>query len=86
MIVYKIFVLYEVTESLKHIPIRYRRKILNFIETLKQNPFEEGEFVEVDLKGNTYQAKIIGKYALYYFVDGAVKEIKIVDLLDADKA
>lgn len=85
MLEYKLFVLFEVTASLKKVPIKYRRKIINFIESLKYNPFQEGEFRETDSIGNSYEAKIFGNFALYYFVDDAVKEVKIIDLIDADK-
>ncbi len=63
---------------------KYKAKILYFLRQLKENPFLESHLKETDSFGNVFDVYIIGKFAIYYFVDHAFKEIKILDLVSAD--
>ena len=84
-IIYELYVRHEVNQRLKKIRGKNREKIFRFIESLINDPFQSGDDIEIDRSGREYQVKIIGKYALYYWADHPVKEVKIVDLIDADK-
>ncbi len=56
------------------------------LEYLAGNPFDEGDYVASDSSGRECQVRIIGPYALFYWSDHAEKEVRIVDLIDADQA
>ncbi len=84
-LVYELYVRHEVYEILSHFRGSSRRRILNFIEYLATNPFDEGDYVERDRSGRECQVRIIGKFAIYYWPDHAEKEVRIVDLIDADR-
>ena len=84
-LVYELYVRHEVYETLSLIRSSSRQRILNFVEYLAQNPFDEGDLAEQDRSGWECQVKIIGKFALYYRADHADKEVRIVDLIDADR-
>ncbi len=84
-LVYELYVRHEVYETLTLIQSSNRQRILNFIEYLAMNPFDEGDYIERDTTGRECQVKTIGKFALFYWPDHAEKEVRIVDLLDADR-
>jgi len=52
-----------------------------FIASLAENPFDEGDFSESDRDGRIVHCKIIRDYAISYYPDHPVKEIKIIELV-----
>ena len=80
---YNLFLIDEVSFSINKTG-KYKSKIISFLKELKNNPFLESHLQEKDTHGNIFDVVIIGKYAIYYFVDHAAKEIKILDLVSPD--
>jgi hypothetical protein len=60
-------------------------KILNFIQSLAEKPFVQGDFTDKDETLRTRQIKIIGDYAITYWADHPAKTVMIVDVALADK-
>lgn len=54
-------------------------------DSLKANPFQEGDYHEDGPYAGPELAKIVGPFAIIYYVDHAVKEVKILDLLLSDE-
>jgi len=52
---------------------------------LAEDPFRAGDYVERDDIGRPIQVKIIGRYAVFFWSDHPVKEVKIVDLKSAGR-
>jgi hypothetical protein len=65
-------------------PPRERALILGFLEQLQSNPNRQGDYQETDSSGRQIQIKIIGKHALTYWADHAVKEVKVTKIELAD--
>jgi len=63
----------------------HREKIMSFIRSLADKPNIKGDFSETDLSHRDVQVKIIGRYAVTYWADHAVSEIKITPIKSADK-
>ncbi len=84
-LIYELYVRHEVYQALTLIRGSNRQRILNFIEYLATNPFDEGDYSERDRTGRNCQVRILGKYAVYYWPDHVEKEVRIVDLIDADR-
>ena len=61
-----------------------RHRILAFIESLANNPERIGDYTEYDDASRPVQIKIVGDYALTYWVDHAVKEVKVTKIEKAD--
>jgi hypothetical protein len=61
-----------------------RDRIMKFIRQLGENPFQRGDYQDKDEAGNEIQVKIISDYAISYWPDHAVREIKIVNVQPAD--
>jgi hypothetical protein len=58
-----------------------RKAIEKFIDYLGENPFDEGDFPEVDESGRKVFSKVIRDYAVTYYPDHAVKELKILEIV-----
>ena len=74
-------------ELLEVVPTRgeQRRLIMNFIRSLAENPRTPGDFTDRDKTLRTRQIKIVGRYAVTYWVDEAVKAVMVVSVRAADK-
>ena len=61
-----------------------RRKILQYLDLLSRSPYTPGDFKEKDATLREREVKVIGKYALSYWVDVPVKIVMVVSLVPAD--
>ena len=80
---YNLYLLDEVSFELNKLR-KYKNKLYDFFDELKNNPFLESHSQLTDRLGNTYDIYIVGKYLIYYYVDHPGKEIKVVALVCAD--
>jgi hypothetical protein len=64
---------------------RQRQEIMKFIYSLRDRPRTKGEYTDKDASLQTQQIKIIGDYAITYWLDDAVKSVMVVDVRPADK-
>ncbi len=62
-----------------------RERVMNFVRSLAGNPNMIGDFSEKDGAGRTVQIKIVGRYAVTFWADHAVSEVKITHIKPADK-
>ena len=81
---YAVYLRLEAAELLKSVAIRNRRGIENFVDSLSGNPFKTGDYAETDAAGRPIQIKILGNFAVAFWADHAVKEIKVVAIVRAD--
>lgn len=80
MKLYRVFIATEVMVALKKCNAVDQSKITRFLDALSGNPFLPGDYAERDDIGRPIQVLIIGRHAVCYWADHAVKEIKILDL------
>jgi hypothetical protein len=73
---------YEVLRDMKR---AQRERVLRWVEQLEIDPSRDGEFTEVDDTARKIQVSIIGSHAIYFWYDGPVNEVKVVDLRPADR-
>ena len=62
-----------------------RRLIMAFIRSLAEKPYTPGDFTDQDETMRTRQIKIIGRYAVTYWVDDPVKAVMVVEVQPADQ-
>ena len=80
---YRVLVCIEILQIQQ--PSRQERDlILRFLESLESRPSRKGDYEEMDAVGRPVQIKVIGKYALTYWADHAVKEVKVTRIELAD--
>lgn len=64
---------------------KQHRLIMNFIRGLAEDPHLRGDYAEADDAGRQLEVKIVGRYALTYWADHAVKEVKVVHVQPAGR-
>jgi hypothetical protein len=62
-----------------------RRLILDFIYSLREHPDTRGDFTDRDASQRERQIKIVGDYAITYWLDAPVWIVMVVDVRPADK-
>ena len=77
---YEILLKRKVHNELKQIQGSRRKGIEQFIDYISDNPFEEGDFSETDREGRIVHCKIIRDYAITFYPDHAVREVKVIEL------
>lgn len=83
MISYSVFVESGVAESLLRLKAQDWERLLRLFQQLRANPFVDGDYVERDDIGRLIQVLLIGRHAVVFWADHAVKEVKILDLKSA---
>ena len=83
---YDLFLRAEAIQALKTTKGLQRKQIFDFIDQLGMNPNITGDYPEVDDTERLIEIKIIGQFAMSFWIDHAAKEIKIVDIRRADRA
>jgi hypothetical protein len=62
-----------------------RRAVTDFIHTLATDPHSTGDFAEKDEVGRTVYVKIVGRFAITFWTDHPVSEVKVTHIKPADK-
>jgi mRNA-degrading endonuclease RelE of RelBE toxin-antitoxin system len=83
---YEVFLRAEAIESLRSVPVKARKRISMFIDSLSADPSSAGDYSLKDPSGRIIEIKIVGSHAITFWADHAVREIKIIDIRNADHA
>ena len=81
---YTVYVRHELFAILQSLPRARRARVAALIDSLGENPFRPADYREYDSLRRPCSVRIIGKHALYFRVDDAAKEVRVLDLVDAD--
>ena len=81
---YSPYVRHEVYLQLKNVPRMQRERVMRFMEALAKDPYQTGDYQDRTPEGREIQIKLIGSYAILFWADHAVREMKIVDFEKAD--
>lgn len=80
---YRVFLAREVVDLLRALPLRQRQEVTKFVESLEGSPFQLGDYTERDDVDRPIEVRILGRHAVCYWADHAVKEVKVIDLKPA---
>ncbi len=62
-----------------------RRKIMDFIRSLPEHRDTRGDFTDKDASLRERQIKVVGDYAITFWLDAPVKIVMVVDIRPADR-
>jgi hypothetical protein len=82
---YEVYLRTEAFEFLRHRHTDERNRLLRLLSELGADPYRRGDFTERDLNGRDIQVLVFQRYAISYWADHAVKELKMIDIRYADK-
>ncbi|MEJ1971575.1 MAG: hypothetical protein WDM96_03425 [Lacunisphaera sp.] len=74
----------EAVHAFAHLRVKQRGKLLRFFDLLTRQPFQAGDYCETGALGRSYELKLIDDVLVTWWVDHAVREIRIVriELID----
>ena len=82
---YEVYLRQEAFDFLRQLPRDDREHLLGLLRQLGRDPFQHGDFSERDLSGRELEGVIIRRYAVLFWADHAVKEVKVTDIRRADR-
>jgi hypothetical protein len=82
---YDLYLREEAFEFLRGQPQAGREKVLGFLRGLRKDPLRKGDYTEHDKVGRDIEVVVVGHYAILFWADHPVKEIKVVELRLADR-
>lgn len=62
-----------------------RRRLMDFICSLREHPETRGDFTDKDESLHERQIKLVGDYAITFWLDAPVKAVMVVDVRLADR-
>lgn len=62
-----------------------RHRIMDFIRSLRERPETTGDFTDKDSSLRVRQIKIVGDFAITYWLDAPVRIVMVVDVRRADQ-
>jgi hypothetical protein len=77
---YRVLIAKEVIASFGNCSRREKLLITRLFDGLAEAPYRVGDYVERDEIGRPIQVLVVGRFALWFWSDHAVKEVKILDL------
>ena len=77
---YRVLIAKDVVASLGNCSRREKLLITRLFDDLADAPYRVGDYVERDENERPIQVLIAGRFAIWFWSDHAVKEVKILDL------
>lgn len=81
---YRVYIEEEAVETIAATRGRQRAALMKFVRGLALAPFNEGDFSELDQIGRRVFTKLVADYAVSYWPDHSVNEIKVFQVSRAD--
>lgn len=81
---YRIYLRLDVVQAMEALSRAQSAPMGRFIDFLAAAPFTAGDYTERDETGRSIQVKVIGRFAVAYWSDHAVQEVRIVEIVAAD--
>lgn len=81
---YEVYLHIDLLETIPKSGVQ-RRKIMAFIRELRQHPRTRGDYTDKDASFRIREIKIVGDYAITYWLDDPVKAVMVVDVRPADR-
>ena len=82
---YEVYLRREVFEFLRQCRSGDRERLLTLLRKLGTDPYKQGDCTERDRTGRKIEVLVFRKYAVLYWADHAVKEIKVIEIRYADR-
>lgn len=82
---YEVYLRGEVFEFLRHCRVNERELLLKLLRALGQDPYRRGDFTERDQSGRDIEVVVSRQYAVLFWADHAVKELKVIEIRPADR-
>lgn len=82
---YEVYLRQEVFEFLRQRRRDERDQLLAVLRQLRKDPFRRGDFSERDRSGRDIKGLVVRRFAILFWTDRAVKEVKVTEIRYADR-
>lgn len=82
---YRLLIDLDVLEFAERLPKRLKDPIRQAFASIQNNPEDQSDAEDYDDQGRPLRIKIVGDFALTYWVDHADRHVKILDIHSADR-
>ena len=82
---YELYIRRAAFDFLRQLRSAERDQLLRLLDELCSDPHRVGDFVEKDATGRNVEAMIFRGYAIFYWPDHAVKELRVIKIRLADR-
>ncbi len=83
---YRLLIDLEVVTLLQTLPARRRRNLLNHFRALERYPSAHSDYTEADAHDRRVDVSVREGFAIYYWIDEADRQVKILQLIAADSS
>jgi hypothetical protein len=70
----------DAVHAFTRLPVRQRERLLRILDRLAKHPATTGDYQETGGSGRTYEVRLFDELLLTWWVDHAVREIRVVRL------
>jgi len=82
---YQLLIDLAVVDLLQKLPAGRRRNLLNHFREIQRYPAAHSDYVDTDAQGRRVDVSVADGFAIYYWIDEADQQVKILEMIAADK-
>lgn len=82
---YRVFICQAAVDAIAQSRGNQKNQLTAFVRSLETDPYNEGDFREEDESGRPCYTKVVQDFAVSYYPDHAVKEVKVFEVSRADR-
>lgn len=82
---YRLLIDLEVVGLLQALPAGRRRNLFSHFLEIQRYPAAHSDYIDTDAQGRRVDVSVADGFAIYYWIDEADQQVKILELIAADK-
>ena len=83
---YRLLIDLEVVTQLQGLPVRRRRNLMGHFLAIEKYPSAHSDYTDTDAHGRRVDVSVREGFAIYYWIDEADRQVKILQLIAADSS
>ena len=83
---YRLLLDLEVVSQLQALSVGRRRRLLGHFALLERYPSAHSDYVDTDANGRRIDVSVREGFAIYFWIDEADRQVKILQLIAADSS
>ena len=81
---YRLLIDLEIVSFLQGLPVGRRRSLLAHFRAIERYPSAHSDYADTDAQGRRVEVSIALGFAVYYWIDDADQQVKILQLIAVD--
>jgi mRNA-degrading endonuclease RelE of RelBE toxin-antitoxin system len=81
---YRLLIDLEAVDLLQTLPAARRRRLLRHFREIERFPSAHSDYTDTDAQGRRIEVSVADGFAIYYWIDEADRQVKILLLIAAD--